>query len=96
MENTQEKLKEEYASLNEKNLNKKISEAMLQIILLESPEDGYPVYEHVMKNFSQSEMAHIVCLFVGKQMMEKLEKDDKFKELCKIIKVAHDIEKTEN
>jgi hypothetical protein len=66
---------------------------MLEIIKLDDPADGYPIYKYVRENFTKGEMAHIVCVYAAKQMAEMIQKDPTFKQMCTMLKTMETIQK---
>ncbi len=93
MSYTEEEVKEMYDTQDEKGINVKIRTAMLEIIKLETPEQGLPVFKYILENFTEGEKTHIVSLYVAKQMSEMILKDPKFKTLCTMLKTMETIQK---
>lgn len=75
---TKEEIKAAHELRDEKIMTQKIRAAMLEIPKLEKPEEDYPFYEHVMENFSKGEMAHVVCLYVAKEMARHIQESPEF------------------
>jgi len=93
MSKTEEEIKEMYDIQDEKGINVKIRTAMLEIIKLEDPVQGLPVFKHVLENFTEGEKTHIVCLYIAKQMAEMIQKDPAFKQMCTMLKTMETIQK---
>lgn len=93
MTETEEKIKKEYETQDEDLMSKKIRGIMLEIIKLDDPADGYPIFKYVRENFTEGEMAHIVCVYAAKQMAEMIQKDSKFKTMCTMLKTMQTIQK---
>jgi hypothetical protein len=66
-------------------LDMKVRSAMLEIIKLEDPDDGFEVFKHVITIFSEEELAHLACLYIGSHMVKMLETNPEFRKLCSII-----------
>ena len=94
MSHTEEEIKEMYDTQDEKGINIKIRTAMLEIIKLEDPGQGLPMFKHVLETFTEGEKTHIVCLYIAKQMAEALKSNPEFKMLCQMIKTMDDMQKS--
>jgi hypothetical protein len=93
MSETEEKIKKDYETQDEKVMSAKIRGIMLEIIKLDDPADGYPIFKYVRENFTEGEMAHVVCVYAAKQMAELIQKDPQFKALCSMLKTMDTIQK---
>lgn len=82
---TEEEIREAHQLRDEKSMNQKIRAAMLEIVKMEKPDDDFSFYKHVMENFSKGEMAHVVCIFIAKEMVEKLQNNTEFSMLIKML-----------
>ncbi len=87
-EDQQKELKKEYDNLDVITLNEKVREAMMVIVTTpeESKEDGFPLYEHVHENFNHSQLVHLACTFIAKEMIDKLKDSSEFLETVRMLR----------
>lgn len=75
------------------DLDMKVRSAMLEIIKLKDPDDGFEVFKHVITIFSEEELAHMACLYIGSHMVKLLQTNPEFKTLCSMMAMMDKIGK---
>lgn len=72
---SEEEIKEEFSSLDEKKLSKKVREAMLEIVVNSTEEAEFCLFKHLMEKFSKAELAHVAKVFVAKKLADEVQSD---------------------